>query len=129
MENSDIPDAPSLQMQMQSLKYFPLDDCDISQVSDETLTTLFDTAPALHSYEGTRVVRMSHTLVLKGGRGARPSEANILNLVAECDGSETIRVPKVYRVLNIEPDEIYGYKCLILMDFIDAFQLSNAGVI
>lgn len=94
-------------------------------MSDETLTTLFDTAPALHSHEGTRVVRVSHTLVLKGGGGARPSEANILNLVAECDGSQTIRVPKVYRVLNIEPDEIYGYKCLILMDFIDGVSVEQ----
>ncbi|KAJ5470797.1 hypothetical protein N7530_008154 [Penicillium desertorum] len=99
-------------------KNFPLDGCDISQVSDETLTTLFDTAPALHSYEGTRIVRVTH-----GGTGARPCEANILNLVAEC--AETIRVPKVYRVLNVEPDEIYGYKCITLMDFIDGVSVEQ----
>ncbi|OAT03283.1 hypothetical protein BDBG_16039 [Blastomyces gilchristii SLH14081] len=29
---------------------FPLDDCDISKVSDETLIGLFDTAPVLHSF-------------------------------------------------------------------------------
>ncbi|KAJ5957695.1 hypothetical protein N7501_011974 [Penicillium viridicatum] len=122
MENSEIPDPANAGAKS---KYFPLDSCDISQVSDETLTTLFDTAPALHSYEGTRVVRVSHTLVLKGGRGAPSSEANILNLVAECDGSETIRLPKVYRVLNIEPDEIYGYICLILMDLIDGVSVEQ----
>ncbi|KAJ5577625.1 uncharacterized protein N7459_006589 [Penicillium hispanicum] len=99
--------------------------CDISQVSDETLTTLFDTTPTLHTYKGTRIVRVSHTLVLKGSTGARPCEANILNLVAGCDGSETIRVPKVHRVLNIEPDEIYGYKCMILMDLIDAVSVEQ----
>ncbi|KAK2738841.1 hypothetical protein FQN55_000397 [Onygenales sp. PD_40] len=97
---------------------FPLDGCDISKVSDEALMALFDTAPVLHSYEGTRIVRLSQTLVLKGGINARPCEANILNLVSEKCGS-MIAVPKVHRVLNIETENVFfGCKCLIVMDFI-----------
>lgn len=61
---------------------FPLDGFDLSRVSSETLIALFDTAPASHSYEGTRIVRISQSLIIKGGSGARPCEANILNIVA-----------------------------------------------
>ena len=104
-------------------KVFPLDGSDISQVSNETLTALFDTAPVIHSYEGTRIVRLSRTLILKGGTGARPCEANILKLIAkagEQDGLKAIAVPKVRRVLNIETENVFfGSKCLILMDFVD----------
>ncbi|KAI9037397.1 uncharacterized protein KD926_000360 [Aspergillus affinis] len=101
---------------------FPLDGCDISQISNETLTTLFDTAPALHSYEGTRIVRLSQTLILKGGTSTRPCEYNILKLVSEAgerEESKAIPVPKVLRVFNIESDVVFGCKCLILMDFVD----------
>lgn len=62
-------------------------------------------------------MRLSHTLILKGG--ARPCEANILKLIAECDGSEAILVPKVHRVINTGTEEFYGCTCLILMDFVD----------
>ncbi|KAK2808375.1 hypothetical protein FQN50_004760 [Emmonsiellopsis sp. PD_5] len=97
---------------------FPLDGYDISKVSNETLTALFETAPVLHWYEGTRIVRLSQTLVLKGGINARPCEANILNLVSEKCGS-LIAVPKVHRVLNVETEDVFfGCKCLIVMDFI-----------
>lgn len=88
-------------------------------VPDETLTALFDTAPVLHSYEGTRIVRLSQTLVLKGGLNARPCEASILKLVGAKGGS-TIAVPKVHRVLNIETENVYfGCRCLIVMDFVE----------
>ncbi|KAE8350088.1 kinase-like domain-containing protein [Aspergillus coremiiformis] len=112
-----------------SPKDFPLDDCDISQVSNETLTALFDTTPALHSFGGTRIVRVSQTLILKGGTSTRPCEANILKLVSEAgerEGSQTIPVPTVHRVFNIETaDGFYGCKCLILMDFVDGISLEQ----
>lgn len=102
---------------------FPLDDYDLSKVSDETLIALFDTAPILHSYEGTKIVRLSRTLILKGGINARPCEASILGLVAgigEGTGSKSIPVPRVHRVLNIETEGVFfGCKCLLVMDFID----------
>ncbi|PLB50381.1 hypothetical protein P170DRAFT_445706 [Aspergillus steynii IBT 23096] len=102
-------------------RQFPLDGCDIYQVSNEALTALFNTAPVIHDYQGTRIVRLSKTLVLKGGNCTRPCEANILNLIAEARVRENpiIPVPQVHRVLNIEPEEIYGCKCLILMDYIE----------
>lgn len=104
---------------------FPLDDFDLTEVSDETLITLFDTAPVLHSYEGTRIVRISQSLIIKGGSGARPCEAHILNLVAgigkEGTGSEgSIAVPRVHRVTKVESEGFfYGARCLLVMDFID----------
>ncbi|OJD18253.1 hypothetical protein AJ78_01692 [Emergomyces pasteurianus Ep9510] len=98
---------------------FPLDDCEISSISDETLAALFNTAPVIHSYEGTRIVRLSQTLVLKGGINARPCEANILNLM-RARGRSTIAVPNVYRVLKVETENVYfGCKCLFVMDFIE----------
>ena len=104
---------------------FPLDGFDLSEVSDETLIALFDTAPALHSYEGTRIVRISQSLIIKGGSGARPCEANILDLVTgigkEGTGSEgSIAVPRVHRVTKVESERIfYGARCLLVMNFID----------
>ena len=104
---------------------FPLDGFDLSRVSSETLIALFDTAPASHSYEGTRIVRISQSLIIKGGSGARPCEANILNIVAgigkEGAGSEgSIAVPRVHRVIKVESERIfYGARCLLVMDFID----------
>ncbi|THC96298.1 hypothetical protein EYZ11_004203 [Aspergillus tanneri] len=106
-----------------------MEDPDIPEVSDEVLTALFDTAPVLHSYEGTRIVRLSRTLILKGGTGARPCEANILRLVAgarEREGSKTIPVPRVHRVLNVETENVFsGCKCLILMDFVDGTSIEQ----
>ncbi|KAJ5882257.1 uncharacterized protein N7529_000929 [Penicillium soppii] len=64
-------------------KNLPLDGYGNCKVTKENLTTLFDTSPALHSYRGTRIVRVSHALVLEGGIGARPPEANILMIDQE----------------------------------------------
>lgn len=101
---------------------YPLDGVDISLVSDETLTELFDTAPIIHNYQGTRIVRISQTLIIKGGINSRPCEANILDLIAKAAEREeipSIPVPKVYRVLNIETEGVFfGARCLIVMDFV-----------
>ncbi|PGH28204.1 hypothetical protein AJ80_00094 [Polytolypa hystricis UAMH7299] len=92
--------SPSVESSQTKL---PLDNCDISKVSDETLTALFDTAPIIHSYQGTHIVRLSQTLVLKGGLSARPCEASIVKLVSTEAGSAIV-VPKVHRALNIETE-------------------------
>lgn len=76
----------------QSGTEFPLDGYDITKVPDETLIELFDTAPLLHDYQGTRIVRLSRTLVLKGGELVRPCEAEIMKLV---EVKTSISVPKV----------------------------------
>lgn len=102
---------------------YPLDGHDISKVSDETLTELFSAAPVLHSYQGTRIVRLSQKLILKGGVNARPCEASILELIAragEENGLQSIPVPKVHRVLNIETEGVFfGCRCLMVMDFVE----------
>lgn len=98
---------------------FPLEDYDLSGVSDETLTALFKTAPVLHHFGGTRIVRLSQTLVLKGGSNTRPCEASIMKLVRTKAGS-TIAVPKVHRILNIKSKNVSsGCKCLFVMDFVE----------
>ncbi|KAK2796763.1 hypothetical protein FQN50_009444 [Emmonsiellopsis sp. PD_5] len=102
---------------------FPLDGYDITKVPDETLIELFNTAPLLHSYQGTRIVRLSSTLVLKGGELARPCEADIMKLVR---AKTTIPVPKVHRVLNIKTqDTFFGCQCYIVMDFIEGDTLQD----
>lgn len=91
-------------------------------VSDKTLTELFDTAPIIHHYQGTRIVRISQTWVIKRGINSRPCEANILDLIAKAGEREEIQpipVPKVYRVLNIETEGVFfGARCLIVMEFV-----------
>ncbi|QSS58188.1 hypothetical protein I7I51_07611 [Histoplasma capsulatum] len=96
---------------------FPLDGYDITKVPDETLIELFNTAPLLHDYQGTRIVRLSRTLVLKGGELVRPCEAEIMKLV---EAKTSISVPKVHRVLNIKTqDTFFGCHCYFIMDFIE----------
>lgn len=69
----------------------------------------------LRSYEGTRIVRLSQTLVLKGGINARPCEANVLELVVGA-----LPVPRVHRVVNVETeDSYYGCQCMLVMDFVE----------
>ncbi|CAG8066006.1 unnamed protein product [Penicillium nalgiovense] len=103
---------------------YPLDGNDISKVSDETLTELFSAAPVLHSYQGTRIVRLSQTLILNGGVNARPCEASILELIAragEENELQSIPVPRVHRVFNIETEDVFfGCRCLMVMDFINS---------
>ncbi|EEP79738.1 predicted protein [Uncinocarpus reesii 1704] len=101
----------------QSGTKFPLDGYDITKVPDETPVELFNTAPLLHDYQGTRIVRLSRTLVLKGGELARPCEAEIMKLV---HAKTSIPVPKVHRVLKIKTqDTFFGCQCYFVMDFIE----------
>lgn len=48
---------------------FPLDEVNLDSVMNEALEGFLETAPLLHRFSGTRVVRLSKDLVLKGGRG------------------------------------------------------------
>ncbi|KKZ68856.1 hypothetical protein EMCG_00027 [[Emmonsia] crescens] len=51
----------------QSGTEFPLNDYNITKVPHETVIKLFNTAPLLHGYQRTCIVRLSRMLVLKGG--------------------------------------------------------------
>ncbi|PWY69005.1 hypothetical protein BO94DRAFT_628598 [Aspergillus sclerotioniger CBS 115572] len=100
-----------------------------SPLSDETLTKLFEAAPIDHNFGGTKIVRLSQTLILKGGPNTQPGEANILNFIAKAgeeNGARRIRASRVHRLFNIERVETWGeWKCLILMDFINGTTLDR----
>ena len=72
---------------------FPLDTQEISSVSDQQLAEIFSTAPIIHEYGGVTIVRLSKSLVCKGGQGVKASEAQIMTLAA----SLNIPIPQVYR--------------------------------
>ncbi|KAI9673367.1 MAG: hypothetical protein M1829_004134 [Trizodia sp. TS-e1964] len=96
--------------------HFPLEGQDFSSVSDETLVSLFETAPVVHSLGGTKIVRISRTLALKGGPSVLVCEAANLKYAA---AHTNITLPKVHRVFNIgEHDGFWGTGCFFVMDFV-----------
>jgi aminoglycoside phosphotransferase (APT) family kinase protein len=87
------------------------------------LITLYDTAPVLYHIGGTKVVRLSRALVLKGGSTVLPREAQNIDFVAT---HTQIPVPKVHRVLNIKEDNSYwGTTCFIVMDYVQGQNLAT----
>jgi hypothetical protein len=85
---------------------------DLSSVSDK------DTAPKLHEYGGVTIVRLSKSIIAKGGRGVTPSESQTMIFAAE---SLHAPVPKVHRtfianVPGISGGLVEGY--FIVMDYI-----------
>jgi len=85
----------------------------LQTVSDEALIALYDTAPVIHSFGGTKIVRLSRTLALKGGRAVLPCEAQNMSFAS---AYTRIPVPKIHRVRNIEHDNGYwGTTCFIVM--------------
>jgi aminoglycoside phosphotransferase (APT) family kinase protein len=103
---------------------FPLDGQDLQLVSDEALIALYDTAPIIYQFGGSRLVRISRTLALKGGSSVLPCEAHNMSFAA---AHTSIPVPKVHRVLNIRQDKLspWGTTCFILMDYIPGVCLSD----
>ncbi|KAK1772249.1 kinase-like domain-containing protein [Phialemonium atrogriseum] len=73
---------------------FPLDQPDLPLVSDQELARLFSTAPKLHEYGGVDVVRLSKSLVIKGGEDVALVESQNMIFAAE---SLHLPVPKVHR--------------------------------
>ncbi|OBT95716.1 hypothetical protein VE01_06497 [Pseudogymnoascus verrucosus] len=100
---------------------FPLDNIDLSKVPDEAILALFSTAPILHRFGGTQIVRLSRSLVLKGGSTAFPAEAHAITLARE---KTQIRLPAVHRIIPGKPDDgFFGERCYIVMDYIDGVGL------
>ncbi|CAG8058019.1 unnamed protein product [Penicillium nalgiovense] len=96
--------------------FFPLDGKDVNSVTDEDLATLLTAAPILHQLGGTTVVRLSETLIMKGGGSVMASEAEMLRLIAS---RTTIRAPRVYRSFQVKDDtQYFGTTGYIVMDFI-----------
>ncbi|KAL4808575.1 kinase-like domain-containing protein [Aspergillus unguis] len=95
---------------------FPLDGKDLDSVSDEELAAFLTSAPILHQLGGTTVVRLSETLIMKGGGSVMTSEAEMLRLIAS---KTSIRAPRVYRSFQVNDDTQYFGACgYIVMDFI-----------
>ncbi|EAU36807.1 predicted protein [Aspergillus terreus NIH2624] len=95
---------------------FPLDGKDLNSVSDEALAALLTSAPILHQRGGTTVVRLSNTLVMKGGGNVLPGEAEMLRLLTS---RTAIRTPRVYRSFQVKDDtQYFGTTGFIVMDFI-----------
>lgn len=76
---------------------------------------LYGTAPVLFQY-GCKIVRLSKSLVLKGGVDLKPSEAETMKFAAT---NLNIPVPKVRRVFSRRiPEEPGQDTCFIVMDYI-----------
>jgi len=101
---------------------FPLDGVDLEKVSNKQLVDLYLTGPILFAYGGSRIVRLSHTLVLKGGGSVLPCEAENMKFAA---AYTQIHVPKVHRVF---PFRLNGKKhdtWFIVMDYVPGFTLED----
>lgn len=103
---------------------FPLDGCDLKSISDESLITLFATAPVIHELGGIRIVRISKDLVIKGISDIRASEAATMDYAS---AMTEVLLPKVHRVVHRDPGKIWGETCLIVMDFIQGRPCMIAG--
>ncbi|KAJ9155196.1 Protein kinase-like domain protein [Pleurostoma richardsiae] len=97
---------------------FPLDESDLSSVSDEKLLEIFLTAPRLHHYGAVRIVRISKTLVIKGGGGVTLAEARNMIFAAE---TLHLQVPKVHRAFGASIPDSWGdpvQSHFIVMDYV-----------
>ncbi|KAB5530397.1 hypothetical protein GE09DRAFT_1147837 [Coniochaeta sp. 2T2.1] len=98
---------------------FPLDGRLLDPVSDEELVALFHTAPRLHKFSATKIVRISKSLVLKGGPDVAASEARNMVFAAE---SLRLPVPKVHRSFTASVLQSYSDETedghFIVMDYI-----------
>ncbi|KAI1952927.1 hypothetical protein LOZ57_001011 [Ophidiomyces ophidiicola] len=102
---------------------FPLDGVDLETVSNADLIGLLDTAPILYQVGGTKVVRISHNLILKSGGRVLPRETRTLQLIAK---RTSLRVPRVYRTFQVkEQGRQFGTRGHIIMDYIDGKNLGD----
>jgi hypothetical protein len=95
----------------------------VQSASDEALIALYDTAPVIYHFGGTKIVRISRTLVLKGGTSVLPCEAQNMSFAS---AYTRIPVPTVRRVLNIQHNNGYwSTTCCIVMDYVQGVCLSD----
>lgn len=79
---------------------FPLDGVELASVSDTELLRLFSVAPKLYDCGGgATTVRLSKSLLLKGGEGAAVAEARNLAFAADV---LHLAVPKVYHAFKAQ---------------------------
>lgn len=97
---------------------------ELDDALDDKLIELLDVAPILYKIGGTTIVRLSQTLVLKGGDNVLYSEAETLRFIAI--NLPDLRVPRVHRAFKV-PDEAtyFGARAYIVMDYIDGINLGD----
>lgn len=97
---------------------FPLDELELSAISDRKLAKVFQDAPVIHKYGGVAVVRLSKSLVCKGGRGVAVSESHTMKLAK----SLQLPVPKVHRTFSSNVPGLGGGPAVkghfIVMDYL-----------
>ncbi|KLO88697.1 Uncharacterized protein LW93_4508 [Fusarium fujikuroi] len=109
---------------------FPLDESDISSVSDEELLSAYLKAPQLHHYGAVTISRISKHLAIKGGPGVPKSEAENMKFASE---TLQLPVPKVHRTFTAEIPEFAGMPNtrlieghFIVMDYIQGSSLDKS---
>lgn len=88
---------------------FPLDDADLSSVSDNDLARVFLTARRLYEYDGVSVVRLSEYLIIKGGENVTLIESRNMAFAAE---ALHLLVPKVHRIFMADVPSLLDGKCV-----------------
>ncbi|KAF5586390.1 kinase-like (PK-like) [Fusarium subglutinans] len=109
---------------------FPLDERDITSVSDEELLSAFLTAPRLHDYGEVIIPRISKHLVIKGGPGVAQSEAENMKFALE---TLSLPIPKVHHAFTAEipedpdlPETPLVEAHFIVMDYIKGFTIDKS---
>ncbi|PYH87078.1 hypothetical protein BO82DRAFT_408212 [Aspergillus uvarum CBS 121591] len=98
---------------------FPLDNIPLTTIPNTTLAAQLYKAPALHGFGQTTVVRLSQSLILKGGGNILPPEAAALRLLASAEPYKTIRAPRVHRAFQVPDDTKYfGTTGYLVIDYI-----------
>lgn len=84
---------------------------------------LEETAPVLYQIGSSKVLRISHDLILKCGSLVLPSEGRALEFVR---AETSILVPRVYRTFQVDdPIEYYGMRGYLVMDYIKGQNLGD----
>lgn len=92
-------------------------------MSDETLISLSNTGPVLHSFACQKVVRLSRSLALKTGIDILPSEAEHMRFAAT---NTNIPMPKVHRSFNIDATGgLHGTRGYIVLDYVEGECLAD----
>lgn len=102
---------------------FPLDGIDIRSVSNKELVWLRETASVLYQISSSKVLQISHDLVLKCEPLVLPSEDRALELVRE---ETSILVPQVYRRFQMDdPFEYYRMRGYLVIDYVKGQNLGE----
>ncbi|KAF5557710.1 kinase-like (PK-like) [Fusarium napiforme] len=108
---------------------FPLDEHDISSLTDQELLSAYLMAPQLHDYGAITVSRVSKNYVIKGGPGVAKSEAENMRFAFQ---TLQLPVPKVHRTFTAEIQEYPGMSTtrlieghFIVMDYVQGLSIDK----